>query len=92
MMQSVVHNDSSQFVKMLLRSSDAIGILRFDIVRVEAAAGIYKESSVDAVAQGTLDLGTQVIGVLHRRDAPVSTASQALLAEICAECLRAEYF
>lgn len=78
---SVVRTDSFHFFRSTLVTSDCIGLTRYDAARIEKEAGNVIELPLEASDPGQM-LGTHMIGIVYRRDTALSTASQALVAEI----------
>lgn len=82
---SVVHSDSSQLLKSAVLASDGVGLTRFDVSRQDIRSGVLCEVRLD---HSIAALGTHTMGVIYRRHAELSAASQQLIAEIQAECRR----
>ena len=78
---NVVRADSFHFFRTTLAASDCIGLTRFDVTRLEKEAGSMVELPLDEAHMARL-LGSHMIGMVHRRDAALSSASQALMQEI----------
>lgn len=78
---SVIRTDSFYFFRSTLVASDCIGLTRYDAARLEKEAGNVVELPLDEANLAHL-LGSHMIGIVHRRNTTLSTASQALIREI----------
>jgi DNA-binding transcriptional LysR family regulator len=75
---SVIRTDSFHFFRSTLTASDCIGLTRYDAARPETEAGKVVELPLK---QAKL-LGAHRIGIMRRKDTPLTTAAQALVTEI----------
>jgi len=75
---SVVRTDSFHFFRTALAASDCIGLTRYDAARPETEAGKVVELPLERAKL----LGAHRIGIMRRRDTPLTTAAQALIREI----------
>lgn len=82
----IVRSDSGQFVKALLHSSQCIGLIRYDVCRVDTQRGQLAEIALGDAAESAGMAGRHTMGVVYRREAGLSPASLRLIAEIRAEC------
>lgn len=83
--RSVVHSDSSQLLKSAVLASDALGLTRYDVCRADIRSGLLCEIRLDHSIEA---LGKHTMGLIYRKHAELSAASQLLLAEIQNECKR----
>jgi DNA-binding transcriptional LysR family regulator len=77
----VVRTDSFHFFRATLAASDCIGLTRLDVTRLDKDAGDIVELPLEETPLNRL-LGSHMIGIVHRRNAALSAASQALVREI----------
>lgn len=85
--RSVVRSDSSQLLKSAVLASDAVGLTRFDVSRADIDSGVLCEIRLEHDIEA---LGKHTMGLIHRRQAELSAASQLFIAEIQEECRRQE--
>jgi len=82
----IVRSDPGQFVKALLHSSQCIGLIRYDICRVDTQRGQVTEIRLGEADESAGMAGLHTMGMVYRREAGLSPASLRLIAEIRAEC------
>jgi DNA-binding transcriptional LysR family regulator len=85
--RSVVRSDSSQLLKSAVLASDVVGLTRFDVSRTDIDSGVLCEIRLQHAIEA---LGMHTMGLIYRRQAELSAASQLFIAEIQEECRRQE--
>ena len=83
--RSTVHSDSSQLLKSAVLASDGVGLTRYDVSRTDIRSGLLRELRLDHDVEAQ---GKHTMGLIYRRQAELSAASQQLIAEIQGECRR----
>lgn len=83
--RSVLRSNSALFVRSTVAKSDGIGLLGLDAARSDLQAGSLVELTVHDPGR-RLALPAREIGLVYRRDAVLSTAALALIAEVRAQC------
>lgn len=80
--QSQMHSRSPIFVKTIICNSDFIGLVRQDAVSMELNEGLIMEVDLADRTAISKTFPTQHVGLIHRSDVSISTASRALIDEI----------
>lgn len=88
--QSIVHSDSSQFVKSAVVASSGIGLLRYQVTRKDSMQVRLVELQLEPGFATSQGMGRQRMGLIHRREAELSAASMQFMHEIQQGCLQDE--
>lgn len=88
--QSIVHSDSSQFVKAAVAASDAIGLLRYQVILKDLRHASLVEYQVNQTEPCVLNVGRHTMGLIHRRESELSAAAIQFMSDIQLSCVEDE--
>jgi DNA-binding transcriptional LysR family regulator len=84
--KGVIRSDSSLLVRSILMDSDMVGLVTLDAVFQEKTRGILVEIDLEKGRQANYLPEPQPIGIVYRRDAGLSPASETLVSKIKQRC------
>lgn len=81
--RSIVRSDSTQLLKTAVLAGNGVGLTRYDVSRADIHVGGLCELQLGL---DTDALGRYTLGLVYRRDAELSAASEQLIEEIREQC------